>query len=150
MSGDRKPRPYLNTPVNEFDGRISPDGHWVAYATDESGRNEVFVQSFPEPGNKKRISVSGGSGPMWRKDGREMYFVTEDHALMAVSVTAGPAAMEFSTPIRLFTEKDLSGGLVSGGRMTYAPSPDGQRFLVLVPIQTDRPEGLHLLYNWKL
>jgi Tol biopolymer transport system component len=149
MSGDRKPRPYLNTPVNEFDGRISPDGRWVAYATDESGRNEVFVQSFPVPGNKKRISVGGGALPMWRKDGRELYFVTEDRVLMAVNVTTGQASLEFSTPTRLFLEKDVTSGLQGGGRSAYAPSPDGQRFLVLVPVENDRPEGLHLIHNWK-
>jgi dipeptidyl aminopeptidase/acylaminoacyl peptidase len=150
ISGDHKPRPYLNTPINEFDGRISPDGRWVAYATDESGRNEVFVQSFPAPGNKKRVSVSGGLSPMWRKDGRELYFVTEDHTLMAVNVASGPSSLEFSPPSPLFTEKDIAAGLQqNGGRATYAPSPDGQRFLVLVPVESERPEALHLIHSWK-
>ena len=149
MSGDHKPRPYLNTPVNEFNGQISPDGHWVAYATDESGRNEVFVQSFPIPGNKKRISTSGGAGPMWQKDGRELYFVTEDHTLMAASVTSGAASIGFSSPARLFQSKDVSGGAPDSNRPTYAPSADGQRFLVLVPVEDDRPQGIHLLTNWK-
>ena len=146
-SGDQKPQPYLNTQVNEFDGRISPDGHWVAYAADESGRNEVFVQSFPVPGNKKRISTSGGVGPMWRKDGRELYFVTDDHTFMTVSVTPGANSIEFSSPMRLFQMKNVSGA--NGSRSSYAPSADGQRFLVLVPVEDDRPQGIHLIHNWK-
>jgi len=150
MSGDHKPRPYLNTPVNELDGRISPDGHWVAYTSDESGRNEVFVQSFPLPGNKKRVSSDGGSSPIWRGDGRELFFVTEDHAVMAASIRTSPTSVEFSTATRLFTHQDISGRLQGGGRPAYAPAPDGQHFLVLVPVENDRPEGLHYIQNWKL
>ncbi len=111
MSGDRPPYPYLQTPVGEFNGRISPDGRWVAYGSNESGRIEVFVQSFPVPGNKRRISTSGGNAPMWRQDGRELYFVTEDHTLMAVSVTPRSAgSLEFSSPSRLFQAKHITGG----------------------------------------
>lgn len=148
LSGDHKARPYLNTSVNEFDGRISPDGHWVAYATDEfGGRNEVFVQSFPVPGNKKRISVNGGAVPMWRQDGRELYFVSTDRTLMAVS---SPTATEISSPVRLFQTKNVYGDAAFGiGRPTYAPSADGQRFLILVPVEDDRPQGIHLIHNWR-
>jgi hypothetical protein len=98
---------------------------------------------------QEAVSVSGRSGPMWWKDGGELYFVSEDHTLMAVSVTTGPASLEFSTPTRLFMQKDLVGGLTSGGRVSYAPSSDGQRFLVLVVVENDRPESLHLIHNWK-
>jgi Tol biopolymer transport system component len=152
ISGDHKSRPYLNQPVNESDGRISPDGHWVAYTSDESGRNEVFIQSFPVPGNKKRVSVAGGFNPMWRKDGRELYFLTEDHALMAVSAKTSNGALELSPPSRLFSEKSLGAdiyGSSSGQRAWFAPSPDGQRFLLLVPIDSDHPDTLHLIHNWK-
>jgi eukaryotic-like serine/threonine-protein kinase len=150
MSGDHKARPYLNSSINEFDGRISPDGHWVAYATDELGRNEVFVQSFPIAGNKKRISTSGGVLPMWRSDGRELYFMTSDRTLMAVSVTPGPIAVESSTPVRLFQLTGVYGEENFGfGRSPYAPSADGQRFLLLVPMEDDRPQGLHLIHHWK-
>jgi Tol biopolymer transport system component len=149
MSGDHKPHPYLNAPVNESEGRISPDGRWVAYTTDESGRNEVFVQSFPVPGNKRRVSAAGGSSPMWQSDGRELFFITEDHALMAARITSSPNSLEFSTPIRLFANQAISPNPQQIGRPTYASSPDGLRFLVLVPVQNDRPEGLHYIRNWK-
>jgi dipeptidyl aminopeptidase/acylaminoacyl peptidase len=148
LSGDGKPRPYLTTPVNEFDGRISPDGRWVAYTTDESGRNEVFIQSFPEPGNKKRVSISGGLVPAWRSDGRELFFVTEDHVVMSVIVSPGKATPEFSTPARLFVNKDISTGLQNGARSSYAPSPDGRRFLVLMTIENERTEGVHYIHDW--
>ena len=148
MFGDRKPRPYLNTPVSEFNGRISPDGRWVAYVSNESNRSEVFVQSFPVLGNKKRISTSGGLAPMWRKDGRELYFVTADHTLMAVSVISGGSSLEFLSPTRLFQTPDLNFGTV-GSRPNYAPSADGKRFLVLVPVEDDRPRGIQLIQNWK-
>jgi eukaryotic-like serine/threonine-protein kinase len=146
MSGDRTPYPYLRTPVGEFFGRISPDGQWVAYGSNESGRSEVFVQSFPVPGNKRRISTSGGSSPMWRQDGRELYFVTEDNSLMAVSVTPRSAgSLEFSPPSRLFQAEYITGG----GRPPWAPSVDGQRFLVLVPVEQDRTQGINLIHNWR-
>jgi serine/threonine protein kinase len=147
MSGDRKPRPYLNTPVSEFNGRISPDGRWVAYVSNESGRSEAFVQSFPVAGNKKRISTSGGTGPMWRRDGRELYFVTPDQTLMAVSVASG-TSNEFSSPTRLFQTQHLKSGTVAS-RPSYGPSADGQRFLVMVPVENDRPRGIQLIHNWR-
>ncbi len=147
MTGDHKSQPYLNTAVNEYDGRISPDGHWVAYQSDESGRYEVFVQSFPEAGNKKRISAGGGEGPMWRKDGRELYFVANNDTLMAASVTPGATSIEFSSPSPLFQTKNLTADVLADKR--YAPSVDGQRFLILVPVEGDRPQGIHLIHNWK-
>jgi Tol biopolymer transport system component len=153
LSGDRKPRPYFDTPVNEFYGRISPDGRWIAYTTDESGKNEVFIQSFPASGNKKRISTNGGFAPMWRNDGRELYFVSEDHKLMAVDVKPTQSSPEFTRPKPLFEEKPLGDSLYTNlcasGRALYAPSSDGQRFLFLVPVENERPERLHYIHNWK-
>ena len=83
---------------------------------------------------------------MWRKDGNELYFMTEDHTVMAVNVKASQASIELSAPTRLFAVKDM---VAAGYRPPYAPAPDGQRFLFLVPIENERPEGLHLIHNWK-
>ena len=89
---------------------------------------------------------------MWRKDGRELFFVSNDGALMAAGVNTSQTSVEFGPPSRLFMQKDLSGYAAvpgNGGRPSYAPSADGQRFLVLVPIDDERVEGLHLVRNWK-
>ena len=77
LKGDRKPLPFLRSPYNEVQGRISPDGRWIAYVADEMGlgHNEVFVESFPNRGNKKRVSPAGGSSPEWRPDGQELYYL---------------------------------------------------------------------------
>jgi Tol biopolymer transport system component len=149
LFGDRKPRKYLNTAVAEFAGRISPDGHWVAYAANESDHNEVFVQSFPVPGNKIRISLKGGQMPIWRKDGRELYFLADDNAIMAVGITTDSSSLHASAPVRLLQVPVGKLFFPLFDRLVYAPSPDGQRFLVLVPLANSRPQGIHIIHNWR-
>ena len=85
---DRTPIPFLRTPFNEMHGQVSPDGRWLAYASDESGTWEVYVQTFPVPGAKRTISVGGGAEPQWRRDGRELYYLAPDGTLMAVPVSS--------------------------------------------------------------
>ena len=85
-SGDRKPFPYLQTGFDERHGRFSPDGRWVAYTSNESGREEVYVQSFPASGAGLQISTGGGMEPQWRKDGTELFYISEDRTLIAVPV----------------------------------------------------------------
>src|SRR5262249_38940792 len=75
LFGDRKPFPFLQTPFAESGGRFSPDGKWVAYQSNESGRSEVYVQPFPGPGAKFQISTDGGANPLWRRDGKELFFL---------------------------------------------------------------------------
>ena len=108
LIGERKPYPYLNTVNAESAGRFSPDSHWVAYTSDESGRQEVYVNSFPEPGHKIRISSNGGAMPTWRKDGAELYFVTDDRAVMAVRLTGSQGSLVPSVPVRLFQAPALA------------------------------------------
>lgn len=86
MSGadtERKPVPFLQTEFNEHIGRFSPDGSWLAYTSDESGTNEVYVRTFPASDAKWRISANGGSAPRWRGDGREVFYLAADGRLMA-------------------------------------------------------------------
>src|SRR4030095_672143 len=73
--GDRKPVPYLRTEYNEVQSRISPNGRWVACSSDESGIFDVYLQSFPTPGARQIVSIRGGAEPVWRKDGRELYYL---------------------------------------------------------------------------
>ncbi|MCA1660594.1 MAG: hypothetical protein LC642_08695, partial [Verrucomicrobiaceae bacterium] len=89
MSGDRQPFPFLQTEFNEQAAQFSPDGKWIAYSSDESGAPEVYVQTFPASGGRWRVSTDGGRQPRWRRDGRELFYITADGKLMAVDVKLG-------------------------------------------------------------
>ena len=95
------PRPYIQTPFNENEGMLSPDGRWVAYMSDETGRNEIYVRAYAAPGGKKRISIDGGTAPAWNTNGRELFYHTGD-ALMAVSVVPDVQTVRSGVPTRLF------------------------------------------------
>ncbi len=98
---DSKPVPYLQGPYNEQQGQFSPDGQWIAYASDETGSFEVYVQSFPAGAGKFRVSTDGGSQPRWRRDGKELFFISATARLMAVDVKTAPS-FESGTPQELF------------------------------------------------
>jgi eukaryotic-like serine/threonine-protein kinase len=145
MFGDRKPVPFLATPFNEIQGQVSPDGRWMAYASDETGSWDVYVQSFPVPGSKQIVSTSGGGAqPQWRGDGQELFYLSADRRLMSV-------AIEAASPLRLGRPKALFRTTVADladGRNRFAPSADGQRFLIdCVDTTTAKPE-IVLLINW--
>jgi Tol biopolymer transport system component len=146
LDGDRKPVPYLQTPFSEAHGRLSPDGKWLAYASDETGRSEIYVQSFPTPGGKVLISTNGGDMPSWRRDGKELYYLALDRKLMSVEVTAG-ATFESGTPKVLFQTRALASGLLAF-RNHYAPAPDGQRFLVATVPEDASTAPLVMVLNW--
>jgi Tol biopolymer transport system component len=116
------PQRLWQTPANETEMSLSPDGRLLAYASDESGRTEIYVSRFPEMSNRVRVSSGGGQRPMWRGDGRELYFVSAGNRLMAAStgITGMPAS-----PAALF-EAPLFASL-------YAPARDGSRFLIAIP-----------------
>ena len=146
VTPDGKPeagaRPYLHTRFNERDGRFSPgpSPRWVAYTSDESGREEVYVQAFPEPRGKFQISTGGGRFPEWSPDGRELYSMSADNKLMAAGLKLGADSVTPSTPRELFA---VSAG---GGFQPYAVTPDGKRFLVLAPVGGSQP--LEVIVNW--
>lgn len=102
----RTPIPFLRGPANETDGRISPDGQWIAYVSDESGRQEVYLTSFPKAGSKRSISTGGGRAPQWRRDGRELFYASANGELMAVpmSSTATPATVVLNWARRFESE----------------------------------------------
>lgn len=101
LFGDRKPFPFLQRNFDERQAQISPDGRWIAYSSNESGRAEVYVQSFPKPGSKVEISTSGGSEPRWRRDGKELFFLAGTK-LMAVEVRSDMPILEAGVPKVLF------------------------------------------------
>ena len=144
MTGDRTPSPYLTTEFNEGVGaQFSPDGRWVAYTSNESGRQEVYVASFPVPRSKWPVSTAGGLLPRWRGDGREIfYFEVGNSRVMAAEVTSDGAAFRTGTVRPLFNVRP------AGGRKFWDVSPDGRRFLVNTALATPDEAPLTLLVNW--
>jgi Tol biopolymer transport system component len=143
LSGERKPLTILErTTRQEFVARLSPDGRWLAYATDDTGRAEGFVTSFPAPAEKWQVSTDGGTMPRWRRDGRELFYVSLDGRLMSVDVPAGPT-IRSGVPRLLF--ETLSPAMTATD--FYDVSSDGQRFLMTLPAdQATRP--LSVIVNW--
>jgi len=141
---DKQVRPFLSTAAFESFGVLSPDGHWIAYTSNTSGPFEVYVRPFPEGGKETRVSFTGGMHPRWCRDGKELVFLTSDWRVMAAEVKLQPP-LEISTPVELFhmVMADIVHGMVA----PYDVSPDGQRFLVIVPVQS-APVPLTLIQNW--
>jgi hypothetical protein len=140
LDGARTITPYLRTPFVETRGRFSPDGRWVAYTSDESGRNDVYIQSFPVGGPKKRISSQGGDFARWRRDGKELFYTTLDSTLMTVPVQAIPNSLIVGEPKPLFK--------IAGRAGTYDVAPDGQRILALPPAGDDAAPSMTVVVNW--
>ena len=138
------PKPYLRTPFNEWYGRFSPEAppRWVAYQSDETGRYEVYVQSFPEPRGKFPISTGGGQYPQWGPGGRELFYVSPDNKLMVVSLKTGADSVVPSVPRELFALPVLDDGW-----SPYDAAPDGS-FLVRATAG-QAGESLTMIVNWQ-
>jgi Tol biopolymer transport system component len=138
LFGERKPIVVARSPQAEVDGRISPDGRWVAYVSTETGSPEVYVQPFPPPGARTQVSIGGGSRPRWRRDSGELFYAALDNRLMVVPITTNGKAIEAGTPPPLFTLP---------GDLGYEPSRDGQRFLTSANVSGASP--ITVILNWK-
>ena len=144
LSGDSppvpgKPFPFLQTEFNEFGAKLSRDEKWLAYTSDETRRNEVYVQTFPSPGGKSQVSTSGGSRPVWSRNGRELFYIGADGKLMAVEVKTG-SKFAASAPNPLF-DTHL-------GNRQFDISPDGRTFLLANSLEeADRPP-MTVVVNW--
>ena len=151
MSGDKKPFLFLKTPFEERDGQFSPDGKWIAYQSNESGRFEIYVQPFPGPGGKFQISTNGGAQPRWNKNGKEIFYVSLDSKMMAAPVKLSPdgQSRESGTPVALFPVRIAGGPLPGNNKQQYAVSPDGQRFLVNLAADEGTTSPITIIYNWK-
>lgn len=121
----------------------SPDGRWIAYDSDASGKVEVYVQTFPASGGKWQVSTKGGFGASWRGDGKEMFYLSADQKLMAVEIKTG-STFEAGIPKALF---DLSAARITGGA-GYAVTADGQRFIFVSQIEETAPSSLAVVVNW--
>jgi dipeptidyl aminopeptidase/acylaminoacyl peptidase len=144
LSGDRQPRNYVATEYSDGWAKVSPDGRWLAYQSNESGRFEIYVQSVPEPGRKVIISKGGGKLPRWRSDGKELYYLTEDDRLMATPVRTG-ASFSAGMPSALFEVRRYD---PSAFRYMYDVSADGRKFLVIRPQEEASAQPLTVVQNW--
>jgi Tol biopolymer transport system component len=142
---DLQVKPLVSTPFNEAQGALSPDGQWVAYASDESGVFEVYVQAFPDGAAKRVVSSGGGAEPRWRADGRELFYVSADRRLMTVPTKIGPT-FEAERPTVLF-EMNVR-DLVFPYLRRYEVTPDGQRFVAQELTVRSGPSPLTVVVNW--
>ncbi len=155
LAQPRKPVAFLQSrDFAHMYPQLSPDGHWLVYASDESGRIEIYVQSFPKPSAKWQVSTEGGFYPRWSRDGRELYFLSSGSTgatavkMMATSVKAG-SSFEAGTPRQLFNANVLYGiGLRQGVRPQYDIAPDG-RFLINAPAAEDVNASITVVLNWQ-
>ncbi|MBI4480006.1 MAG: serine/threonine-protein kinase [Acidobacteria bacterium] len=143
-----KPFPFLQSNFNEDQAQFSPDARWLAYTSNESGRYEVYVQSFPQAGGKWQVSTGGGIAPRWRRDGRELYYIAPDAKLMAVALR-GESTLEAGQPAALFqTNIYEAGGYASVDKQQYDVAADGQRFLINTPVEGGVSAPLTVVLNW--
>ena len=143
LFGERKPFPVVETQFSEIMPAISPDGKWMAYSNNESGHYEVYVTPFPGGGAKSQVSAGGGVIPQWRRDGRELYFQTEDQHVAAVDVSTRGAAIQLGTPRTLFQASSVQS--FNGAFTTL----DGKRFLVnALSTSTEGGDPFTLITNW--
>jgi eukaryotic-like serine/threonine-protein kinase len=144
MFGDRKPIKVTATPFEETLPMFSPDGGYLAYRSNESGRPEVYVQTFPNPTGKWQVSIAGGGDPHWRADGKELYFRGSDQKLMAVDIQTQPG-FQAGAPHMLFPSNTQGGSSI---RSRYTPSAAGDRFVTVAPQSRDAIGPTTVVLNW--
>jgi Tol biopolymer transport system component len=140
-----KPKIFLSTPAAEFAPKLSPDGRFVAYGSNESGRPEVYVRPFPSGDGRWQASPNGGTQPRWRSDGKELFYVENQNTMMAVPVSSGQG-LTLGQPQRLFQSADLIFRNLPWPQ--YDVSADGQRFLTSTPVQGETPPTIRVVQNW--
>jgi len=147
-----KPRPFVQSAANESQAAFSPDGHWIAYQSNERGRFEIYVEAFPDRGGKWQASTNGGVDPRWRRDGKELYYIAPDGKLMAVTIQIGAdgRALDLGPPVALFQTKLATGASVNVGFLSkpgYAVASDG-RFLMNVNADDTVASPISVVLNW--
>ena len=157
MTGDPQPWIFLKTPFREIGGEFSPDDRWVAYMSNQSGRPEIYVRPFAPPapsgsvatptGGEWQVSTAGGSAPVWRADGQELYYLGPEGTMMAVSITTRGTTLEPGTPVALFPARIVGGGSAGAGRQ-YDVTRDG-RFLINTLPDDAATTPITLIQNWR-
>jgi eukaryotic-like serine/threonine-protein kinase len=147
-----KPLAILQTSHDEFRGQLSPNGKWLAYVSDESSRNEVYIRAFPGErsgaGGKWQVSDQGGGIPRWRGDGKELFYVTTTNRLMAAAIGENATSVQAGAPRELFTFPTSAGTVVG---FTYDVTADGQRFLGMESAAGSQAASapLTVIVNWQ-
>ena len=158
MDGDQKPWIFLKTPFIEKWGRFSPDGRWVAYMSNESGGNEIYIRPFAPPASSGAaasatsgqwpISTAGGVFPVWRADGRALYYLSPTGAMMEAPIAVRDSALEPGTPVSLFPTHVYGGGTDNGQGRQYDVARDG-RFLINTVLDDAAAAPITLIQNWR-
>jgi eukaryotic-like serine/threonine-protein kinase len=147
LTGERKPSPFVQGSFEATAGRFSPNGRYVAYTSSETGTSEIYVQTFPGHLGKWQVSTSGGDEPTWRRDGKELFYLSLDGKMMAVEVNTDSSQLQVGVPKPLFQAQLLVTGVFWRNR--YVVSADGQRFLMLAPAGGTAPSApLTVVVNW--
>ena len=144
--GDAKPIPFATSEFSEQGGAFSPDGKWIAYSSNESGRNEVYVQNFPASSGKWQISTQGGLLARWNRNGKELFYIEPTGQVMSVPIVTSASSLQAGTPLALFRSRLLA---VGGPGHRYDVSPDGLRFVINdIEDGVLHAEPLNLVVNW--
>jgi eukaryotic-like serine/threonine-protein kinase len=144
LDGERKAQRITGAPAGAIHGQLSSDGKWLAYASKESGRFEVYVRAFPAGAQRWQVSSDGGNFPHWRRDGKELFYVGRSSKLTAVSVKTGASTLEFEAPHAMFPLPILYASLYA-----YDVSADGQRFLAIIPSAKAERDTMTAIINWQ-
>ena len=152
LAGERKPFPVVQTNSDEREGQFSPDGRWVAYVSNETGSDEVYIQPFPAAASKWQVSTNGGVDPRWRRDGQELFYLAPDGKLMAaaIQIAADGRTLSPEAPVALFPTRFAAGANVTIGFLTkpqYAVAADG-RFLMNVTAEDTTAAPITIVLNW--
>jgi Tol biopolymer transport system component len=156
LGGERKPQPFLNSRFAESHGQVSPNGKWISYNSNESGRGEIYVRPFPSGPGRWQVSTSGGAFSRWRADGKELYYLTSASRgkLMAIEIKDGSGSFEYGTAKELFDSQYENYNHGNGGNWhTYAVTRDGQRFLIPRPLEAApvaSGSSFNVVLNWDL
>jgi len=145
---EQEPQELLRNAFSVDEPRVSPNGRWLAYISQESGQQQIYVEPFRARGEKVRVSTGGGGQPRWRGDGKELFYLSPDGSLMVVTVGEGATAPRIGLPAVLVPAADLRAVVQSPDFDDYAVTSDGQRFLVKRTLETDPGQRIHVLVDW--
>ena len=150
LEGDKKPFEVVATDFNESQAQFSPDGQWMVYQSDKTGRDEIYLRPFPGPGEEWPVSTGGGIQPRWSPKGTELFYVAADDKLMAVPVkfSADNKSVNPGTPVGLFAT-DVGSAVMLKYRQQYMVAGDGQSFVLNSAVEGGGTSPITVILNWK-